>query len=119
MLEKWSGGISIGGRKISNPRYADDTTLITADEEEMAELIDRVKAVNKRFGLQINATKIKVMVVDRAKSLPNSMALGEYEKGNTFVYLGSAIESNGGSLAEIRRRIAPGKAAMTRLWNLL
>ncbi len=38
--------ISIGGRKISNLRYADNTTLIAADEEEMAEMIDRVKTVS-------------------------------------------------------------------------
>ncbi len=117
-LENWSGGISIGGRKISNLRYADDTTLIAADEEEMAEMIDRVKTVSERLGLRINTAKTKVMVIDRAQSLPDSTALGEYEKVNTFVYLGSTVDANGGSSAEIRRRIALGKSAMTRLRNV-
>ena len=77
-----------------------------------------MKAVNERLGLRINAAKTKVMVVDRAESLPNFTALGEYEKVNTFVYLGSTIESDGGSSTEIRRRIVLGKAAMTRQWNV-
>ena len=68
--------------------------MIAADEEEIAELTDKVKGVSERLGLRINAAKTKVMVVDRAESLPNSTALGEYGKVNTFVYLGSTIESN-------------------------
>ena len=77
-----------------------------------------MKAVSERFGHQINAAKTKVMVVYRAESLPNSTALGECKKVNTIVYLGSIIESNEGSLMEIWRRIALGKAAMTRLRNI-
>ena len=42
-LEHWIGGISIGGRKISNIRYADDITLMASDEEGMAELVNLVK----------------------------------------------------------------------------
>ena len=65
-LENWSGGIFIGGRKISNLRYADyDTTLIAADEKEMAELIDRVKAVSERLGLRINEAKTKAFQTPR------------------------------------------------------
>ena len=96
-LENYSGGILIGGRKIWTLWYADDTTLIAADEEETAELIDRVKAVRERLGLRIDAAKTEVMVEDQAESLPNSIALDEYKKVNTFVYLGSTTESNGGS----------------------
>ena len=70
----------------------------------MAELIDRVKAVSEKLGLRINETKTNVMVVDRAESLPNSSALGEYEKINTFVYSDSTIESNGGSSAPNRTK---------------
>ncbi|CAG7733625.1 unnamed protein product, partial [Allacma fusca] len=65
-LENWEGGIKIGGRRISNLCYADDTTLIAASEEELAELIKRVRMVSEDMGLLINVGKTKVMVVDRA-----------------------------------------------------
>lgn len=32
----WSGGVCIGGAKITNLRYADDTTLVATNETEMA-----------------------------------------------------------------------------------
>ena len=60
-------------------------------------------------------SKTKVLLVDRAKRLPVSRDLSEYKKVNTVVYLGSIIEIDGGSSAEIRYRIAPSKAAMIRL----
>lgn len=40
VLDGWNGGISVG-KKISNLRYADDTTLIAASEEEMSEILYR------------------------------------------------------------------------------
>ena len=58
--------------------------MIAADDEEMAKLIDGVKAVSERLGLRINAEKTKVMVVHWAKRLLNFTALGKYEKVNTF-----------------------------------
>ena len=33
-LEDWDGGISIGGRRITNLRYADDTTLIAETKND-------------------------------------------------------------------------------------
>ena len=91
-LEYWTGGISIRGRRISNLRYADDTTLIALDEEEMVELVKLVKIASKKLELCINASKTKVMVVDRIKCLPVSTVLSEYEMVNSFIYLGSIIE---------------------------
>ena len=42
-LDKWDKGICIGGRKVSNLRYADDTTLIAGNREDLIELIEKVK----------------------------------------------------------------------------
>ena len=92
--------------------------MIALDEEEMAELVNLVKMVSEKLGLRINASKMKAMLVDRAKYLPVSTALNKYEKVNAFVYLGFIIEADGGSLAEIRRRIALRKSFMTKLRNI-
>ena len=43
VLEKWDKGISIGGRKVTNLRYADDTTLIAGIKYDFTELITKVK----------------------------------------------------------------------------
>ena len=84
----YPGSISIAGRRISYLRYADHTTFLASDEEEMAELLNRVKMASEKLWLRINASKTKIMVVDRYDS-------EDYEKVNTFVYLGSIIEAYG------------------------
>ena len=63
-LEQWTGGISIGGRRISNLQCADDTTLIALDEQEMVEHINLVMIASKKLRLCINASKTKAMGVD-------------------------------------------------------
>ena len=44
VLENWNGGLSIGGYKLSNLRYADDTTLVATIALELEELLLIVKA---------------------------------------------------------------------------
>ena len=42
-------GIKIAGRNINNLRYADDTTLMTENEEELKSLLMKVKEENEKF----------------------------------------------------------------------
>ena len=41
-LEEAQGGIKIAGRNINNLRYADDTTLMAENEEELKSLLMKV-----------------------------------------------------------------------------
>ena len=47
-LEDWDGGISIGGRMITNLRYADDTTLIAETKNDLIAIMERVKLASER-----------------------------------------------------------------------
>ena len=40
-LEDHEGTVSIGGRTITNPRFADDTDGLAGEEEELAKLVER------------------------------------------------------------------------------
>ena len=57
VLEKWDKGISIGGRKITNIRYADDTTLVAATKYDLTELITKVKIASEEAELYLNVIK--------------------------------------------------------------
>ena len=46
--------IKIGGRNISNLRYADDTTLMAESKEELKSLLKRVKEESERASLKLN-----------------------------------------------------------------
>lgn len=61
--DSWEEGIIIGGRKINNLRYANDTTLIAKDKQEMSELIKKVEEESLNFALKLNRQKAKLMEI--------------------------------------------------------
>ena len=50
-LEEVQAGIKIAGRSINNLRYADDTTLMTENEEELKSLLMKMKEESEKVGL--------------------------------------------------------------------
>ena len=51
----------IAKRNINNLRYADDTTLMAESEEELKNLLMKVKEENEKAGLKLNIQKTKIM----------------------------------------------------------
>ena len=51
----------VAGRNINNLRYADDTTLMAASEEELKSLLMKVKVESEKVGLEVNIQKTKIM----------------------------------------------------------
>ena len=60
-LEEAQAGIMIAGRNINNLRYADDTTLMAENEEELKSLLMKVKEESEKVGLKLNFQKTKIM----------------------------------------------------------
>ena len=60
-LEEAQAGIKIDGRNINNLRYADDTTLTAESEEELKNLLVKVKEESEKVGLKLNIQKTKIM----------------------------------------------------------
>ena len=60
-LEEAQAGIKIARRNISNLRYADDTTLMAENEEELKSLLMKVKEESEKVGLKLNIQKTKIM----------------------------------------------------------
>ncbi|VEN51429.1 unnamed protein product, partial [Callosobruchus maculatus] len=58
-------GITIGRSKISNLRFADDTTLIAASQEELVTLLNVLEQHSAAYSLGINYNNTKVIIVDR------------------------------------------------------
>ena len=61
-LEEAQAGIKIAGRNINNLRHADDTTLMAESEEELKNLLMKVKEESEKFGVKLNMQKTKIMV---------------------------------------------------------
>ena len=58
-LEEAQAGIKIAGRNINNLRYADDTTLMGENEEELKSLLMKVKEESEKVGLKLNIQKLR------------------------------------------------------------
>ena len=56
-LDEAQAGIKIAGRNINNLRYADDTTRMAENEEELKSLLMKVKEESKKVGLKPNIQK--------------------------------------------------------------
>ena len=59
-LEETQTGIKIARRNINNLRYADDTTLMAENEEEIKSLLMKVKVESEKVGLKLNIQKTKI-----------------------------------------------------------
>ena len=58
-LEEAQAGIKIARRNINNLRYADDTTLMAESEEELKNLLIKVKEESEKVGLKLNIQEKK------------------------------------------------------------
>ena len=60
-LEETQAGIKPAGRNINNLRYADDSTLMAESEEQLKDLLMKVKVESEKVGLKLNIQKTKIM----------------------------------------------------------
>ena len=60
-LEEAQAGIKIAGRNINKLRYADDTTLMAESEEEVKNLLMKVKEEREKVGFKLNIQKTNIM----------------------------------------------------------
>ena len=112
-LDEAQAGIKTAGRNINNLRYADDTILMTENEEKLKSLLMKVKEESKKAGLILNVQKSEIMV-----SSPITL-WKRYEEtietGTNFIILGSKITADGDCSHEIKRRLLLGRKVMTNL----
>ena len=116
-LDEAQAGIKIARRNINNLRYADDTTLMAENKEELKSLLMKVKEESEKVGLKLNVQKMKIMGSDPIISWQIN---GETVQTVTdFIFLGSRITADGDCSHEIKRRLLLGRKAVTNLDSIL
>ena len=114
-------GLKIGGRNITNLRYADDTALIADNVTSMKRILHRVDTAGREAGLRLNAKKTKVLHVAGIDSQTNNEIKIDkvpLEKVNDFKYLGSIKADDASCSKDIKCRIGMAKNKMTQLNNI-
>ena len=59
-LEEAQAGIKIAERNVNNLRYANDTTLMAESEEELKNLLMKLKEESEKAGLKLNIQKLRL-----------------------------------------------------------
>ena len=60
-LEDHDGTVSTGGRAITSLRFADDIDGLAGEEDELANLVERLHKASTAYGMEISAEKTKLM----------------------------------------------------------
>ena len=105
-LEEAQAGNKIAGRNINNLRYADDTTLMAESEEELENLLMKVKEKSEKAGLKLNIQKIKIMASGPITSWQTDGK--QMQTLTDLIFLGSKITAVGDCSHEIKT-LAPWK----------
>ena len=94
-LDGFVGSIKVGGRAISNLRYADDVVLIASSMDELQDLVNSVIDSCLQFGLALNSSKTKVMKIvtnNQTAKDADHITVSNHEineNAKEFVYLGT------------------------------
>ena len=106
-LEEAQAGIKIARRNINNLRYADDTTLMAESEEELKNLLMKVKEESEKVGLKLNIQKTKIMA---SGPITSWQIDGEtVQTVSDLILGGSQITADGDCSHEIKRCFLEGK----------
>ena len=109
-------GIKVAWRNINNCIYADDTTLMAENEEELKSLLMKVKEESEKAGLKLNIKKMRIMA---SSPITSWQIDGEtMETVRDFIWGGSKTTADGGCSREIKRRLLLGRKVMTNLDNI-
>ena len=82
----------MAGTNFNNLRHADDTTLMVESEEELKNLLIRVKEESEKTGLKLNIQKPKIMA---SGPITSWQIKGEKMEAVTdFIFLASNISAD-------------------------
>ena len=109
--------IKTARRNINNLRYADDTTLMAENEEELKSLLMKVKEESEKVGLKLNIQKTRIMASGPITSW--QIDGKTVETVADFIFLGSQITADGDCSHEIKRRLFLGRKVMTNLDSIV
>ena len=114
-LEEHDWKVSIGGRNITNLRFADDIDALAEEEQELEALVESLDKTCTRYKMEINAEKTKLMT-NSANGIQREIKVKGQMLGTvtSFKYLG-AVVSDDGSKQEVLSRIAQATTALTKL----
>ncbi|VDP68204.1 unnamed protein product [Schistosoma mattheei] len=98
--------------------FAGDPALLSHTHEQMQIKTASVATVSESVGLNIHKGKTKVIRYNTEKNNPITLDDETLEDVESFTYLRSIIDEQGGSDADVKARIGKAKASFLQLENI-
>ena len=91
-LEDHEGSISIGGRIITNLRFADGSDALARKEEELFKLANQLDKASTTYAMEISAEKTKLMT-NNNREISSDIRIGGQilETVQSFKYLSQMV----------------------------
>ena len=102
--EEAQAGIKTAGRNINNLRYADATTLMSENEEQLKSFLMKVKEESEKDGFKLIIQKTKIMA--SGPITPSEIDGETVETVSDVILGGSKITADGDCSHEIKRRLS-------------
>ena len=124
-LSGFEGTVKIGGRSITNLRFADDIDLLAGSRSELEDLTKRLDTTARKYGMEISGEKSKIMITSKRKDNDDNreeIHVDDHtlDEVKSFQYLGSTITEDVSSETEIKKRLAMAigqLAKLNKLWK--
>ena len=84
--------------------FADDFALFSHSHQQMQEKTELLNTVSTQLGLNINRSKKKIMKSNTKNNNPITLKGEPLEETDSFTYLGSKINKNGGTEEGVKGR---------------
>ena len=98
--------------------FADDLALLSHSQQQMQDKTNVVAALSSQVGLNIHKEKTKVIKINSTSTERITLNGSPLEESQSFPYLGSIIDQQGGTVADVKARIGKARAAFIQLKNI-
>ena len=98
--------------------FADDLTLLSHNQQQMQNKTTSLASHASQVGLHIHPNKTKILKINASSREAVKLVDNNLEEVETFTYLGSVINQQGGTDADVKTRIGEARAAFMALKNI-
>jgi len=106
--------------QLNDLDFADDLALLSHNHQQMQAKTTKLDTTSTQTGLKIHPAKTKLMKINTSNELPIKLKDEPIEEVQSFVYLGSVINIQGGTDEDVQNRIQKARSAfimLSKIWQ--
>ena len=107
-------------QQLDDLDYADDIALLSHSGAQMQNKTTILEERSRRAGLVINTVKTKVLKINSGSNRKIRVNDADIEEVDSFTYLGSVVDTSGGTDADVANRINKARGAfhsLKQIWS--